>query len=179
MAMFANKPLAADYMRDLDSLCDLLFDPDRKLELSYEHLLEERDNRFPESFKSRSISESNIINQLDLAVKKAVRRVRRNYKTAVPQYFNHKIQLLLPLCLESDDKVDLALVVEKTSEGYTASAVLDLEKAYSNARLIAKPDREWLMPACRTHVSKIDTNLVISASTETQEILSSELLISK
>lgn len=147
MALFAVKPEAANYLQDLDSLCDLLFDPDRKLTLCYDHLLEERDSRFPENLRSKSISEAGIIAQLDLAVQKAVKRVRRNYKAAVPQYFNHKIQLLLPLCLESDDVVDLALVVEKKGNEYFASAVLDLEKAYSNARLIAKPDREWLIPS--------------------------------
>ncbi len=144
MGQFARKPQAADYMKDLGSICDLMFNPSNKLELSYDQLLEDRENRFPESFRRKNVSDEQLVNLLDLAVKKAIKRVRRNYKTAVPQYFNHKIQLLLPLCLESDDKVDLALVVEKKDDGYISSAVLDLEKAYSNARLIAKPDREWL-----------------------------------
>lgn len=144
MANFQTKPAAPDYMADLNSLCDLLFDPKKKLELCYDQLLEERETRFPASLRSRSASESMVIGALDMAVQKAIQRVKRNYKSAIPQYFNHKIQLLLPLCLESDDKVDLALVVELKEGYYQASAVLDLDKAYSNARLIARPDREWL-----------------------------------
>lgn len=33
------------------------------------------------------------------AIDNAKERVRRNYKTAIPQYYRGKIQLLLPLCL--------------------------------------------------------------------------------
>ncbi len=160
MNLFREKPEPANYLLDMDSMCDLLFDPEKSLELSYNHLLEERETRFPLSFRSKNVPESTVINCLNAAVEKSIKRVRRNYKTAIPQYFNHKIQLLLPLCMESDDQVDLALVIEKKDGGYVASAVLELEKAYSNARLIAKPDREWLIPArekkCEIRVVNID-----------------------
>ena len=39
------------------------------------------------------------------------KRVSANYKLAVPQYYEGKIQLLLPLCLMSDDKPDVAIAV--------------------------------------------------------------------
>ena len=73
-------------------------------------------------------------------------RVYRNYKTAVPQYWRGRIQLLLPLCLVQDGKADLALVVEKERDGrcYRGNTVLTLDMAYSNARLLARPDPDWL-----------------------------------
>lgn len=74
----------------------------------------------------------------------AKRRVRRNYKTAIPQYYNGRLQLLLPLCLQTKANADLALVIEKENGVYRASTCLTLDMAINNARLIAKPDDEWL-----------------------------------
>lgn len=50
---------------------------------------------------------------LNGAISNMKKKVMANYKLTVPQYFNNKIQLLLPLSLTSSDKVDLALVVTK------------------------------------------------------------------
>lgn len=74
------------------------------------------------------------------------KKVSANYKIAVPQYFNGKIQLLLPLCLVDPNVPDLALVVTKNFSGnfYQGHTCLTLEMAYNNARLIAKPDSNWL-----------------------------------
>jgi len=52
----------------------------------------------------------------------------------------------LPLCLSDPEKADLALVVEKDPEGfYRASTCLTLDMAYSNARVLAKQDPDWLI----------------------------------
>lgn len=80
---------------------------------------------------------------LDLALKK----VRWNYKTAIPVYYPtfNKLSLLLPLCLISEDHVDVALVVERTNSGnYLGHTIYPLDWAYSNARLITRPDSDWL-----------------------------------
>ena len=80
---------------------------------------------------------------IDLAVKK----VSWNYKTAIPMYWptNKRIQLLLPLCLDSEDRVDVALVTNKAKEGYTGDTILTLNMAYTKARLVCKPDSDWLV----------------------------------
>ncbi|MDA8154236.1 MAG: DUF3825 domain-containing protein [Acidithiobacillus sp.] len=80
---------------------------------------------------------------LDLALKK----VRWNYKTAIPVYYPtfNKLSLLLPLCLIAEDHVDVALVVERTKSGnYLGHTIYPLDWAYSNARLITRPDSDWL-----------------------------------
>jgi hypothetical protein len=46
------------------------------------------------------------------AMDNAKERVRRNYKTAIPQYYRGRIQVLLPLCITNARTADLALVVE-------------------------------------------------------------------
>ena len=71
----------------------------------------------------------------------------------MPQYYRDKggpgsVQLLLPICFEDPARADLALVVAKTEAGnaYRGSTVLTLDMAYNNARLLARPDNEWLQP---------------------------------
>ena len=56
------------------------------------------------------------------------------------------MQLLLPLCLLKPDVADLALVVARVGDAYHGSTVLTLDMAYNNARLLARPDSEWLVP---------------------------------
>lgn len=72
------------------------------------------------------------------------KKVSANYKLAIPQYYDGKIQLLLPLCLMSDDIPDIAIAVTKKENSYQGHTCLTLDMAYNNARLIAKPESNWL-----------------------------------
>lgn len=38
------------------------------------------------------------------------------------------------------------MVINKTEQIYEVATILTLDQAYNNARLLAKPDREWLNP---------------------------------
>lgn len=90
----------------------------------------------------------NMTNRFKDALKLAIKRVEWNFKTAIPMYFptNNKITLLLPLSLVDDEIVDIALVTEKTKSGnYIGHTILPLSWSYSNARLVARPDSDWLV----------------------------------
>ena len=90
-----------------------------------------------------------IMNRVRDAVQLSIKRVSWNFKTAVPQYYPRvqQLQLLLPLCLVSDECVDLALAVEITpAGGYLGHTTLPLDWAYRNARLVCRPDSDWLEP---------------------------------
>ena len=88
-------------------------------------------------------------NALDIALS----RVAWNYKTAIPVYYvtDHKLSLLLPLALEKKGVIDVALVCEhKLDEAsgvnnYVGRTIFTLQMAYNNARLITRPDSDWLM----------------------------------
>ena len=82
------------------------------------------------------------------AIGEIQKRVRTNYKLAVPQYYKGRIQLLLPLRLTpGSPNPDLALAIHKVSpDAYTARTCLTLKMAYNNARLIVKPQSDWLKP---------------------------------
>lgn len=153
MSVF-EKPEWANYFRDMEDLSEILYDTTLPHELKYDHILKDREERFPRELNS--LPDSVIKDLLDQGLEKARKRVRRNYKTAVPQYYNGHIQLLLPLSLLSQDKADLALAVEKDGKRYISRTVLKLEWAYSNARLLAKPDREWLDPVKEMEADKLN-----------------------
>ncbi len=82
------------------------------------------------------------------AVRKAVMRVSWNYRTAIPVYFptNNKMSILLPISFNTKIEAEIALVVEynSTSQKYSAPTILTLPAAYSNARLVCKPESDWL-----------------------------------
>jgi hypothetical protein len=79
----------------------------------------------------------------------AEKRIRWNFKTAIPQYYPrfNLMSLLLPLALINDEVVDIALVVTKNPSGsYQGRTILPLDWAYMNARLVCRPDSDWLVP---------------------------------
>ena len=102
--------------------------------------------RLAEAIKSNPRSMNRIKNRIMDAINYAIKRVRWNFKTAIPIYYpgQKDISLLLPLALV-DEKIDVALVLEATdSDAYIAHTILTLQMAYTNARLITRPDSDWL-----------------------------------
>jgi cold shock CspA family protein len=90
----------------------------------------------------------------------AEKRTRWNYKTAIPQYFPRQdvMSLLLPLAIVDDEKVDLALVVTRNPSGsYQGRTVFPLDWAYQNARLVCRPDSDWLVTERVTRTSIISS----------------------
>lgn len=81
------------------------------------------------------------------ALTRTLNRIKWNYKTAIPFYSlkHEKLELLLPICLVDNNKADLAIVVEKMSSGnYQGHTCLRLDWAYKYARVVARPDSDWL-----------------------------------
>ena len=138
---FSKLPEPANYFQNP---ADLIYDSKIELRPNIEHIILDNRDRLPESLKN--IDEHQLSSLFLGTIEDAKRRVRRNYKTAIPQYYKRKLQLLLPLCLITKAKADLALVVEKENYVYRASTCLTLDMAINNARLIAKPDDDWLKP---------------------------------
>lgn len=103
--------------------------------------------RLAEAIKNNPRSMNRIKNRITDAIEYAIKRVRWNFKTAIPIYYpgQKQISLLLPLALVDDERIDVALVLEATKSGaYIAHTILSLQMAYTNARLITRPDSDWL-----------------------------------
>lgn len=107
-------------------------------------------NNICEYIKENIRLKRKLLNRLDDAVSLAVKRCEWNYKTAIPIFYHvtNGISLLLPLCLSDDEQsADVALVVEKQESGnYQGQTILTLQMAYLDARLICRPNSEWLDP---------------------------------
>lgn len=126
---------------------DLIFNPKCELIPDIDHIIEDNLERFPLHMQNGGAAE--MRRKLEGAIEEVKRKVKTNYKIAVPQFYNNRIQLLLPLCLTPNSQnPDLALVVHKLSNNtiYTARTCLTLKMAYNNARLIVKPQSYWLKP---------------------------------
>ena len=124
----------------------LIFNPKCDLIPDLDHIIGDNLGRFPMHLQGADDAE--LRRQLVGAIDEVKKKVRSNYKIAVPQYYDSKIQLLLPLCLTSGSpNPDLALVIHKLNDTtYTARTCLTLKIAYNNARLIVKPQSNWLKP---------------------------------
>lgn len=135
----SDRPERANYFEKPELL---LFDWHYPIDVYYKHILDDERNksRLPKDF----LESNNMVNILNGAIDTMKKRISSNYKLAIPQYYEGKIQLLLPLCLMSDDKPDVAIAVTKKETCYQGHTCLTLDMAYNNARLIAKPESNWL-----------------------------------
>lgn len=144
MRQFKTYPDIADYFTQP---ADFIYDKKLKLDLDYDHIIDDNYDRFVDiGMNDKYIIKGLLTN----AVSQIIDKVSRNYKLAIPQYYTDKstnaskIQLLLPLFLQSKDVADLALVVDKGAYSYTGKTILTLEWAYVNSRRIVRPDVDWL-----------------------------------
>ncbi len=142
-----NLPPLASYF---DDPAQLVFDSRLPLSVNVEHVPHDP-TRFPESLNL--LTPHDLAAQVNAKAPEAVERVRRNYKTAIPQFYRDgksgqgKMQLLLPVALLRRDHAELALAVDRLdSDVYLGRTVLTLDWAYNNARLLTRPDTDWLKP---------------------------------
>ena len=143
---FSSLPPLADYC---DNVKDLIYDNSLEFKLRKEHIIDDNFERFVDA----GYSNKELISVLlDSAKGTLEKKLRRNFKLALPFYYRNtetgesKIQLLAPLYFPGAP-VRLALVLNKVQsdakEYYEGVTVLPVEWAYMNSRLIVKPDEEW------------------------------------
>ena len=143
---FSSIPPLADYSNNVK---DLIYDNCLELNLRKEHIIDDNFERFVDAGYS---SKELISVLLDSAKGTLEKKLKRNFKLALPFYYHNtetgesKIQLLAPLYFPGAP-VRLALVLNKVQsdakEYYEGVTVLPVEWAYMNSRLIVKPDEEW------------------------------------
>lgn len=162
---FVELPKLASYWNEAS---ELIFDPKLQVQLNLDHIIRDNLNRFPEELggnvntegvpldlsldeedEEDTVSPESPIplptrNALEGAMKHSIRLAQRSYRIAVPQFHHGRIQLLLPLYLRDSPKPDLALTLEKHGGWYRAATVLYPDWAYRHARLLARPNSEWL-----------------------------------
>jgi hypothetical protein len=133
-------PNRAIYFQDIS---EVFYDTKFDLRIKVDHILDDEENkkRIPEEYRDNKMLPM-LLGRM--AIDYAKMRIDENYKTAVPQFFGGKVQFLIPISLGDPAVVDLALAVSREGSAYTGKTCLTLDMAYNNARLIAKPESEWL-----------------------------------
>jgi hypothetical protein len=140
---FHPLPEIARYINDVN---DLVFNTDYSIEANLDHFLNHNEDRLPEVLQGNPRMALNVING---AIQSLKGQIQRNYKIAIPHWYESKIQLLLPLVLTNEEGfADLALVVDRDDSRkiYRGITILSMDMAYIDARLITKPADEWLNP---------------------------------
>jgi hypothetical protein len=129
----------------LEDPYDRVFDYRIDIEVNYDHILDDNLAHFPEILKNNPEMARVTLKG---AIESARKRATRDWRVAVPQWFQGRVQLLLPLFMTSDERADLSLPIykERGTDHYVARTVLPIDDAYNNARLLAQQHRHWLNP---------------------------------
>lgn len=137
-------PKRADYFANPSAL---IYNYKLDIRIQYDHILDDERNlfRIPKAVRDK-YSITALVNLFKGAVETTKKKLAANYKIAIPQYYNHEVQLLIPIDLEGAGRTDLALALSQQEGHYSGRTCLSLDMAYNNARLIVKPESDWLIP---------------------------------
>ena len=135
-----NEPLRADFF---DKPEELIFNPHLNVVPQIDHIIQDNLYRLPVDLQG--LPRNELVKRIEASIQETVKLTKTNYQIAVPQCFNGKIQLLLPLYLTAGSpNPDLCLAIIRVGSMYTARTCLTMKMAYGNARLIVKPHSSWL-----------------------------------
>lgn len=132
------KPESATYFDDYN---ELYFDPKLDIEINFDHIYDDNYDRLPDSLKSLDKETARLVFDGFLSFTK--KKISRNNRIPVPQFYDNKITFLIPVKVFDKDIVVIA--IEKINEVYIANTVLTMGMAYNCARLITKPESNWLL----------------------------------
>lgn len=139
----SNVPSLAWYSTDSR---DFVFDPAYHLERDvFDHLFE----RAKERAGMPAAGDEVVRNYLRGALENLMPKIRRNYKVAIPVWYveEKRMQMLLPFYPASGTDVSCFLVErDDATRRYCLKTIFDLDQAYYSARLITRPDKDWLNP---------------------------------
>jgi hypothetical protein len=137
-------PEIASYSRDSR---DYVFETSYHLERDmFDHLFD----RAKERAGLPNASDEVIRNYLRGAIENLVPKICRNYKVAIPVYYveEQRMQMLLPFESASNPNDISSFLVDRDDHArvYRIKTIFDLDHAYFAARLITRPDKDWLNP---------------------------------
>jgi hypothetical protein len=144
MYNFRRTPEVVSYFTEPSKI---YFDPNIELINNLDHILDDNMERFPRELKEKGKQYINALLTHSLEI--TLKRCKRNYRIAVPQYYKNDITYLLPV--ELDGHL-MSLAVEDLNGRYRVNTILTIEMAYKNARLLMKPEADWLTSATKKEV---------------------------
>lgn len=143
---FNEIPTLATFTEDYE---ELFFNPKLNITLNIDHILNDNYDRLIRVLPSSYSGDVDLLKTiLNGAVVEMKKKLKRNYRLAIPQYYNSQIMQLVPLEFPSsrkNRKITLALALQRLPNNqYRANTILTLEMAYIKARCIAPQIDNWL-----------------------------------
>ena len=120
---------------------DAYYDCDLDLRKELDHIIDDNYERLPDRIKTLDSETLRLV--INGAIDVSLKKIKRNNRLVVPQLYFGNITYLLPIDLLGER---FALAVEKINKQYRANTILTLEMAYMQARLVMKPESDWLTP---------------------------------
>ena len=142
MDHFSTIPELATYTDDYQQL---YFNPNLNIEINTDHILDDHWERIS---KEVNLSKNIVKTLLQGVVEDAKIKVKRNMRLVVPQFYNGTIMYLMPVSIpiSEEKEVTMALAIGKTGKNqYRANTIFTKDMAYEKARLLMKPESNWLI----------------------------------
>ena len=123
---------------------ELYFNPDYNIIINTDHILDDNWERIESVVKmNKTLMKTLLVG----VIEEAKLRIKRNLRLVVPQFYKNEIMYLVPIKTSNADGnfETMALAVEKTATNqYRANTIFTKEMAYEKARLVMKPESNWL-----------------------------------
>lgn len=124
---------------------DYYFNPDLIIHFNIAHIVGDNKERL---LNTLNISdESSLLMLVKGAWELTLPKIRRNVRMVIPQYYKNKISYLVPIFFDIEGrKITMAMAVEKLQNNqYRANTIFTLEMAYAQARLLMRPEADWII----------------------------------
>lgn len=136
-AMRGSLPATVDYFAGQPE--KMYFNTSLRILTNMDHIIDEHFDRLPERIRTY---EKDVLKLLFNSAGEIMRkRIARNNRIVVPQYYNQKIMYLAPLKI-TDTLIPLA--IEPFEQSYRINTIFTPSMAYCNARLLMRPESNWL-----------------------------------
>lgn len=149
MKNFPKSPLVPYFFSNPS---DAYFDPTKELIKNIDHILDDNFERFSPNLQQ--LGKPTILAYLQISLDLTIKKCKRNHRIAIPQYYRNKITYLLPVRIGNEL---MAVAVESINCRYRVNTILTLEMAYNNARLLMKPEVDWIATATTSSSGNVNT----------------------
>lgn len=146
-----------DYMTKFDKIAELAkywskyeelyYDPSLDLQLNIDYIIDDNWERISLEI-GEQFSKTIIKQMLNGAIIETKKRIKRNMRLVVPQFYRDKIMFLVPIDFKLNENkiVTMAIAVERMNDNqYRANTIFTLEMAYAKARVLMRPEANWLL----------------------------------
>lgn len=140
--VFTDVPALATYTTNFE---EFYFYPDYNIIINTDHILDDNWERIESVVNMNKVLMKTLLVGV---VEEAKLRIKRNLRLVVPQFYKNEIMYLVPIRIPTTEGnfETMALAVEKTATNqYRANTIFTKEMAYEKARLLMKPESNWLV----------------------------------